>query len=144
MSNSTAIKPIELYQSVINIDSIPGFQQIDLKSNQAAKAIKELTDTYLYASLCVDSASHFSQRIQELKFNNSENGRIAFFQACYKKYIHDVEELLDDLSKSITIMIQQNMFENYVDFIVSDIRSCCIFIRNFWRRFYEHFFTTGD
>ena len=117
---------------------------IDLTSDKVTKAIKELADTYQYTSLSVSTALQTAQRIQEIKSEDVNVDQHARFQTCHQVYIHKIEELLDGFSKTLTAIINQNTFENYLQLVLSIIELVLKELKETGAKFYDFLFTTRD
>jgi hypothetical protein len=128
-------------QSFFDLDSIPGIDQIDNKSQQGLEAISELSETYLYACVCVETTTHFSQLIQELKKEEPCDDPTAYFQICYQKYLHDIEEILIDMSRSLITINQQDLFLNFLAIAASEIESIFKFIKDKGKKIYDYLVT---
>jgi septation ring formation regulator EzrA len=134
----------EFTKLFMEFELTPGLQHINTQGQKVQKAIKELADTYHYAGLSVSTAMQTAQRIQEIKFEDVNVDQQARFQTCHQVYIHKIEELLDGFSKTLTAIINQNTFENYLQLVLSIFELILKELKETGAKFYDFLFTTRD
>lgn len=123
MAESNGDADAKSYQTQWQFDSAAWLGRLDARSDQILTAIKELGDTYQYASLRFTAAVDFAQRLQELKSDRLGANSSALMDRSCQEYAHNIEELLEELAGALRRGVTQDPLDNYVRSVIADVES---------------------